>query len=624
MKRKIYWLIFILSLLFSLASCDKKEKPSEPVPSNQTIVDPVVPPAANPTKLDSPSLRVSEKTVSWDAVENASGYEVIVNDVLASTQTTTSFVLNETAVGEYVIVVKAKAKDDNYLDSNNSSSVKITISPAPVVLKEQTLWVVGDSTVCGYSPLDNYLYPRYGYGTQLGNYLSDKITVRNLALSGRSSKSFLTEANYTTLKNGIAEGDFLVVGFGHNDEKADDVERFASASEPTTQTGSFKNVLYEKYVKLATDKKATPILCSPIVRLDSNDNYDGASGHITANGDYANAIVELGQEKNVDVVNLRDITKKLYTTIGYEEATYFHAISKALNENYEPDLNSCDKTHINIYGAKMIAYEFACAISKSNSLLKSYVIEDLVKPTKAKDLVKNEAYVYTLYNSPNLSTYQPSDRFKMITDGWYGTAFGNMSGNSIAPFTAKENSDGTFTVSSTGSKGKFESKGDGIAYAFKQIAANKNFIITAKAKVIAKIGDKQGGFGLMLRDDCFIDVTSQNATLNSNFAAAGFITSSSSAANINFERRAANLIKGSSTCTNPEVGTEVLFKIERIGQKVICTTTINNQSYNTEFLDNPYTEVDTNYIYVGMFANRSANVLFSDVSLVITGDSLGA
>ena len=200
MKRKIYWLIFILSLLFSLASCDKKEKPSEPVPSNQTIVDPVVPPAANPTKLDSPSLRVSEKTVSWDAVENASGYEVIVNDVLASTQTTTSFVLNETAVGEYVIVVKAKAKDDNYLDSNNSSSVKITISPAPVVLKEQTLWVVGDSTVCGYSPLDNYLYPRYGYGTQLGNYLSDKITVRNLALSGRSSKSFLTEANYTTLK----------------------------------------------------------------------------------------------------------------------------------------------------------------------------------------------------------------------------------------------------------------------------------------------------------------------------------------------------------------------------------------------------------------------------------------
>nr|MCR4822583.1 hypothetical protein [Treponema sp.] len=95
-----------------------------------------------------------------------------------------------------------------------------------------TVWVVGDSTVCDYTKEDGtltdatYFYPRYGYGTQLSNYLSSKITVKNLALSGRSSKSFLSEDNYTTLKDGIKSGDFLIVGFGHNDEKSDDAERF--------------------------------------------------------------------------------------------------------------------------------------------------------------------------------------------------------------------------------------------------------------------------------------------------------------------------------------------------------------------------------------------------------------
>ena len=120
-------------------------------------------------------------------------------------------------------------------------------------LSECTLWVVGDSTVCDYTKEDGtltdatYFYPRYGYGTQFYNYFSTKITVKNLALSGRSSKSFLEEANYSTLKNGIKAGDFLVIGFGHNDEKSDDAERFASAKDSTDTEGSFKYNLYNYY-----------------------------------------------------------------------------------------------------------------------------------------------------------------------------------------------------------------------------------------------------------------------------------------------------------------------------------------------------------------------------------------
>ena len=59
----------------------------------------------------------------------------------------------------------------------------------PEVLDPITIYLVGDSTVCSFT--DGYYYPRYGYGTQLGNYLDEKATVINLALSGRSSKSFI-------------------------------------------------------------------------------------------------------------------------------------------------------------------------------------------------------------------------------------------------------------------------------------------------------------------------------------------------------------------------------------------------------------------------------------------------
>ena len=69
---------------------------------------------------------------------------------------------------------------------------------------------------------DPYYYPRYGYGTQIGKYLSPSVTVNNLALSGRSSKSYIDPAdngNYAMLMSGLKAGDYLMIGFGHNDEK---------------------------------------------------------------------------------------------------------------------------------------------------------------------------------------------------------------------------------------------------------------------------------------------------------------------------------------------------------------------------------------------------------------------
>ena len=163
--------------------------------------------------------------------------------------------------------------------ADTSSEPSDTSAPLPA---DKKIYVVGDSTVCSFN--DNYYLPRYGYGTQLTEYLNVQSNqVVNLAISGRSSLSFLTESNYTTLKTSIAEGDYLIIGFGHNDEKSDDAARFTnptkSYTDDTTANGpSFQYTLYENYVKLAKDKGATPILCTPIVRYDDRGGVFGRKG----------------------------------------------------------------------------------------------------------------------------------------------------------------------------------------------------------------------------------------------------------------------------------------------------------------------------------------------------------
>ena len=504
------------------------------------------------------------------------------------------------------------------------------IPEVPVELKETTLYLVGDSTVASFA--DSYFYPRYGYGTQLDKFLSEKVTVKNLALSGRSSKSFLIEANYSTLKNSLKEGDILVIGFGHNDEKSDDADRFTDANLPYTDSASFGYHLYEYYIKLARECGATPILCTPIVRAQGNDNYAGSEGHVTANGDYAQAIRDLGEATDTAVIDLTALTRAKYEEIGFAEACYYHAV---INGQYgsdgktvEPDFATVDKTHLNIYGAKFVAYLVASEMKKLEGI-GGYVLADIAEPTK-EDLVANPNYIVPDYAAPNLEGYKPAAHFSTMSDGWYGTAFGNTGGSPQSAsngYIAKEVSEGVFHVGqhldSGSNKGKFQSADDGFAFLFRQIEANKNFTLTVSGKIIYTAATKQAGFGIMLRDDCIIG---QNATdsINTNYVTAGFLCDASTMG-VNFYRENATLKKGSATVSSlAAVDDEFTMSIERVGQSVTVTVVYGGQTYTSTHVDFDFFAVDTGYMYVGMFANRGTVVEFTDVEFAITGESQGA
>ncbi|MGN1040207.1 MAG: hypothetical protein ACI4QL_02150, partial [Candidatus Fimimonas sp.] len=90
-------------------------------------------------KLATPTVSLDGKVVSWAAVEHASGYEVYVNDELKATVTETSYTIDATLVGNYVVKVLAKAESEQYTDSEKSNEVTLTIVPTKLVAPTITL-----------------------------------------------------------------------------------------------------------------------------------------------------------------------------------------------------------------------------------------------------------------------------------------------------------------------------------------------------------------------------------------------------------------------------------------------------------------------------------------------------
>ncbi|MDE6667511.1 MAG: hypothetical protein K2K38_04085 [Clostridia bacterium] len=495
------------------------------------------------------------------------------------------------------------------------------------------VYIVGDSTVCDYtvkpqSGLDDQYLPRYGYGTQLHKYLNcDPNQIINLAASGRSSLDYKNLEHYTAIKNNIGKGDYLIIGFGHNDEKDEDPSRYTnpnkSYTDDSTEGGlSFQYNLYQSYIKMARDAGATPILCTPIVRYDSTGSYTGKPVHITDNGDYPKAIKELGEATSTTVIDLTAITKKIYSSDN-NAAKYYLAHNSYEGAKEDGILSGMDGTHINMYGAKMVCYEITRALLKTNCPLKDNVITNAAAPTWEIDfpLAVKDDYVKTGYKAFTHS--MKSQRYAVTAEGWYGTAMGNLGGNSLNPFTVSETGR-VFTISAEDKKGKiFDNKdgtsgGDGFAAAFMQVGSSENFTATAKAKVIAMADNagRQSAFGLMVRDDIYIDT--RNDGLNSTYLAAGVIDNKTA-----IFSRESKLLHKESNSVSVTVDAEYGLKIQRVGQKIYLTVTSGDKTFTKEYSDLQIglKAVDTKYMYICLFATRGMTVQFSNVSVEITGSA---
>lgn len=484
-----------------------------------------------------------------------------------------------------------------------------------------TVFIVGDSTVSAFN--DPYYIPRCGYGEQIGYYLDGVRTV-NLAVSGRSSLSFLTDSfgNYDRLKRELKAGDYLVIGFGHNDEKNEPARYtnpLKSENDASAEGGvSFRKNLYDNYIALARSRGAVPILCTPVVRLDPHDDYGGKSGHITRDvgafrgGDYPRAIRELGAAAGVTVIDLTASSKARYLALGHERAADYHAFTGALGGKR----TGMDSTHLNLYGARAAAYDFICALARTGLPLAERIRKDAAPPSYDKDYPEavNLSYREPLYEP--FSPARSSSLWDIKADGWYGTVFGDVGGqNNISPRNFTLKGDGNaFTVGGKGGFGKTGST-DGIAAVFRQLPAGKNFEISAE--VSGDIADEnQNAFGIMLRDSVYID--RDDPTIKDNYVAAGAYHTGERW-NVVYCRENGGIVPSGRTAESLSGRTHTLL-LKKINQSV--TAEMDGESCT--YTDFDFVQRDNEFVYICLFAAKNTVAEFKNVKFSVTGDSLEA
>ena len=488
--------------------------------------------------------------------------------------------------------------------------------------KKRRLFIAGDSTLAHFNDL-SYLYPRYGYGELLKEYFDDRLEVVNLALSGRSARSFLREANYKRLFDEIKPNDFLLIGFGHNDEKEDDTIRFSSAKLDINNKDSFMYVLNEYYIKRAKALNVTCVLATPIARLSKDNKYSGIVIHDTINGNYKDAIIEAGSITNTPVINLTDPTAKIYFDLGYKDAIYHHAITKAskkVDNKYIPEILAVDNTHLSYYGAKYVAYLFSEALRISKSDLKYFLKERIKKPTE-KDIKVNPDYKFIKYKEPDLKKYNPSDNFKSTKEDYYGTYFGKVENSYNNELVAYDDGE-KIIVGTKEDVGHIYATSTAIAFYFKKIPLSKNMRAYATIKVLSTGKIKQSGFGIMIRDDCYINQKDNNYVISNNEIGCGLLTTDNQTYVFHSKDSLTEIHKEKHILNDYyKVGDTIKCEIVRLGQKISLTLLYKNHEYKKDYYDFDLKAIDNKNYYVGIYATKMTLVESTDFNIEILNDA---
>jgi lysophospholipase L1-like esterase len=222
---------------------------------------------------------------------------------------------------------------------------------AALAAEPPRLLLAGDSTMAD-KPLD---LPERGWGMALGAFFKEGVAVRNHAMNGRSTKSFLDEGRWEKLLAETRPGDFVIVQFSHNDEKIDDPKR---GTDPKT---TFPANL-RRFVRDVRAKGATPLLATPVCRR----KFDRAGQLTMTHGAYPDAIRAVAAAETVALLELEHATAAWLRAAGDEPSRkFFMWIEPGRLAKYPAGLK--DDTHFVEAGAAKVA-ELAVAQIREQSL----------------------------------------------------------------------------------------------------------------------------------------------------------------------------------------------------------------------------------------------------------------
>ena len=240
--------------------------------------------------------------------------------------------------------IKIKPRENDFINWDDSLTLEFCgASPAVSRLKIErdttvaTLYLCGNSTV-----VDQEMEPWASWGQMIPRWFDDGIAVANYAESGLTANTFLAQGRFDKILTTLRPGDYVLCEFGHNDQK-----------EKSPGAGAYYNFAYalKRFIDGARSKGATILFATPTQRRA----FDEAGLHIKeTHADYPDAMREVARRENVPVVELHDLTRTFFETLGFE-ASKKALVHYPANTFPGQDKALADNTHFNPYGAYEVA-----------------------------------------------------------------------------------------------------------------------------------------------------------------------------------------------------------------------------------------------------------------------------
>ena len=211
----------------------------------------------------------------------------------------------------------------------------VLVFSAAVDDKTTTIFIIGDSTAAKKDLSKGT--PERGWGMALQCFFdSTCIRVDNRAVNGRSSKSFIDEGRWDQVLAAMKPGDYVIIQFGHNDEKP----QIARHTEP----GSTFDYNLARYVRETRERGGIPVLMNPVVRRNfapipqKNDddeklrsttfadgsNLEEGDSLIDTHGLYRVAPRDVARRMNCHFIDANQITHDLEQSLGVEGSKKLH------------------------------------------------------------------------------------------------------------------------------------------------------------------------------------------------------------------------------------------------------------------------------------------------------------
>ena len=204
-------------------------------------------------------------------------------------------------------------------------------------MKKQ-IFVCGDSTAASYAPEETLMV---GWGQLLGGFLPEAQVV-NLAMAGRSTRTFLAEGRLEPAERQACPGDLILVQFAHNDENEKKPERYAAPWTTYRENLRF-------FARFARERGALPVFLTPIcMRIWENGTLR------QTHGEYPAAMRSAAEEMGVPLIDMYAESFRIVASLGEEKSKALFMHTAPGEEPAHPEGQE-DNAHTRRAGAELFA-----------------------------------------------------------------------------------------------------------------------------------------------------------------------------------------------------------------------------------------------------------------------------